>query len=220
MIRFEHVFKSYKNGGDALRNINFHMEKGELAFLTGHSGAGKSTLLDLICQRQHCSRGRVIIDRQHLKPGYSRQMCLMRRRMGIVSQDPRLLPGSSVLDNVLLPWLVQGYSRDEVKKQARAALDKVGLLHKAFHRPNTLSGGEKQRVSIARAIVHRPALVIADEPTGNLDPELAKSIMDVLIGLRHTGCTVLIATHHLSLIAHLPHRIITLMKGEIISHGD
>jgi cell division transport system ATP-binding protein len=220
MIRFVNVSKRYPGGHDALLNIDFHLPIGEMAFLTGPSGAGKSTVLKLITLIERCTRGQIIINDKNLDRISRRGIPHFRRGMGIIFQDYKLLNHQTVFDNVSLPLVVAGYPNREIAKRVRAALDKVGLLHKERHNPITLSGGEQQRVGIARAIVHRPALLVADEPTGNLDPELSRDIMNLFKELNDVGITVLIASHDLDLIYSMDCRVVQLQYGQIHSQGN
>jgi cell division transport system ATP-binding protein len=219
MIRFTNVSKQY-NGYNALSNINFHLAKGEMAFLTGHSGAGKTTLLKLILQIEKTQQGQVTLMEHNLGQISKRRIPLLRRQIGMVFQNPLLLPEQNVLENVSLPLHLMGFRSHEIKKRARTALEKVGLLSKEKLSPLALSSGEQQRVGIARAIVHKPPLLIADEPTGNLDPELSLEVMKLFEAFNAVGVTVLIATHDLALIATLNHRILLLKEGRLVDGGD
>ena len=202
MIRFVNASKRYSSGFDALQNVNFHMAPGEMAFLTGHSGAGKSSLLKLIALLERSSRGQVIVN------------------IGIIFQDHQLLFDRTVYDNVALPLIIAGFSHKDIGKRVRAALDKVGLLGKEKKYPITLSGGEQQRVGIARAVVNKPPLILADEPTGNLDPELSAEIMNLFQDFSDVGVTVLVATHDIALISRLPYRTLTLKDGKLINDSQ
>ena len=219
MISFDNVTKRYPNGYDALSQVDFSLNKGEMAFLTGHSGAGKSTLLKLIMLMERPSNGRVLVDDQDLATLADGQIPFHRRRVGVVFQNHKLLFDRSVFDNIVLPLQICGFDPADAARRARAALDKVGLLSKEKLNPVVLSGGEQQRVGIARAIVHKPQLLLADEPTGNLDPKLSEEIMRLFQQFNQVGTTVLIASHDLGLIARMPHRVITLDKGKLISNG-
>ena len=220
MIRFINASKRYSSGFDALQNVNFHMAPGEMAFLTGHSGAGKSSLLKLIALLERSSRGQVIVNNQNLSKVPRRRIPYFRRNIGIIFQDHQLLFDRTVYDNVALPLIIAGYSHREIGKRVRAALDKVGLLGKEKKYPITLSGGEQQRVGIARAVVNKPPLILADEPTGNLDPELSAEIMGLFQDFSHVGVTVLVATHDIALISELPHRLLTLKDGKLINDSQ
>ena len=203
MIQFDRVSKRYPNGKDALSKVDFTLPAGQLTFLTGHSGAGKSTLLKLIMMIERPTQGQVLIDNQNLNGFSNRQIPLLRRKIGMVHQNHQLLFDRSVFDNVALPLVIAGYARADIGKRVRAALDKVGLLDKEKLNPIMLSGGEQQRVGIARAVVNKPPLLLADEPTGNLDPALSEEIMDLFKDFARVGVAVLIATHDLSLIAQI-----------------
>lgn len=218
MIRFVNASKRYSSGFDALQNVNFHMAPGEMAFLTGHSGAGKSSLLKLVALLERSSRGQVIVNNQNLSKVPRRRIPFFRRNIGIIFQDHQLLFDRTVYDNVALPLIIAGFSHREIGKRVRAALDKVGLLGKEKKYPITLSGGEQQRVGIARAVVNKPPLILADEPTGNLDPELSAEIMNLFQDFSDVGVTVLVATHDIALISQLPYRVLTLKEGKLI--GD
>ena len=200
MIKFDRVSKRYPNGKDALRRINFELPAGQLTFLTGHSGAGKSTLLKLIMMIERPTQGQVFVEGQNLNGFSTRQVPFLRRKIGMVHQNHQLLFDRSVFDNVALPLVIAGFARADIGKRVRAALDKVGLLNKEKLNPIMLSGGEQQRVGIARAVVNKPPLLLADEPTGNLDPALSAEIMDLFHDFARVGVAVLIATHDLSLI--------------------
>lgn len=215
MIRFDHVSKRYPSGFEALSDVSVHIAPGEMAFLTGHSGAGKSTLLKLIALLERSSRGQLLVDGQNLSKVTRRRIPFLRRKVGIIFQDHRLLFDRTVFDNVALPLVIAGHRHQEIGRRVRAALDKVGLLGKEKLLPVTLSGGEQQRVGIARAVVNKPPLLLADEPTGNLDPELSREIMGLFEQFNAVGVTVLIASHDLELIRRMPHRILVLKQGRL-----
>ncbi len=219
MINFNAVTKTYANGFPALRQVNFELADGEMAFLTGHSGAGKSTLLKIILLMERCSSGQVIVNHCPLDKIKGRDVAYFRRSIGVILQDPYLLPNSTAHQNVALPLVFAGVRHQDIASRVRAALDKVGLLSKEKMQIETLSQGEQERVSIARAIVHKPKLLLADEPTGNLDPALSAEIMNLFEQFNQMGVTVLIATHDLGLIGHLRHRILTLHQGRMVSTG-
>lgn len=219
MLRFEQVSKSYPGGFTALDRVNFHLAKGEMAFLTGHSGAGKSTLLRLISLIERPSAGRVVINGVDLSVVKARQIPYVRRDIGMIFQDHRLLANHTVFDNVALPLVIEGFTGRDMARRVHAALDQVGLLDKARCLPATLSGGEAQRVGIARAIVNKPPLLLADEPTGNLDPDLSKDVMRMFEAFNHAGVSVLIASHDLGLIARMRYRTMTLKQGRMINDG-
>ena len=216
MIEFERVSKRYSRSFEALRDVSFSIPRGEMLFLTGRSGAGKSTLLKLIMLMERPSSGRVIVNGHNLDKLPSRKIPLLRREIGVVFQNHQLLFDRTVYDNVALPLMILGYQPHEIGRRVRAALDKVGLLNKEKVNPQTLSGGEQQRVGIARAVVHKPPILLADEPTGNLDPELSRDVMHLFEQFNQVGVTVLVASHDLGLIARLPHRLLTLREGELV----
>jgi cell division transport system ATP-binding protein len=216
VIRFEHVVKRYPERGDALSDVSFQMEAGEMVFLTGHSGAGKSTLLRLIGLLERPSRGQVIINGRNLATLPRRKIPYHRRQVGMIFQDHRLLADRSVFDNVALPLVVSGLGHKEIGRRVRAALDQVGLLKRERALPVALSGGEQQRVGIARAVVARPPLLLADEPTGNLDPDLSREIFQLFERFHHVGVTLMIATHDLGLIRVMRHRTFTLHEGRLV----
>ena len=215
MVSFSAVAKRYPGGQEALRSVSFSLESGELAFLTGRSGAGKSTLLKLIPAIERPSAGSVIVHGQNVGALKRRALPYLRRNIGLVFQDQKLLYDRSVFDNVMLPLAFTGQPPREAARRARAALDKVGLLAREKANPIQLSGGEQQRVAIARAVVNRPALLIADEPTANLDAESARLILEVFVGFHQVGVTVLIATHDQSLVERYGKRILRLEAGKI-----
>ena len=219
MIRFDNVSKRYENGHEALKQLNLSVEKGEMCFLTGHSGAGKSTLLKLIMRMEKASQGQVFINGQNLSRMNSSQVPYLRRNIGVVFQNHQLLFDRSVFDNVALPLMIEGADPADIGRRVRAALDKVGLLKKEKLNPIMLSGGEQQRVGIARAVVNKPPLLLADEPTGNLDPQLSAEIMHLFEQFNEVGVTVMIASHDLSLIARMRHRVLTLSDGQLITDG-
>ena len=219
MIRFDNVSKRYATGHEGLSNTSFAIEEGQMAFLTGHSGAGKSTLLRLIGCLERPTRGQVWVNDRNLNKLSNSQIPYHRRDVGMIFQDHRLLHDRTVFDNVALPLVVAGASPNEIKRRVNAALDKVGLLHKKRSMPLTLSGGEQQRVGIARAVVSKPKVLLADEPTGNLDPELSKEIMELFMEFNRVGVTLLIATHDIALILSMSQRIIKLDKGRIVADG-
>ncbi|MBU0499796.1 MAG: cell division ATP-binding protein FtsE [Gammaproteobacteria bacterium] len=215
MIRFEQVTKRYPSGYEGLREVSFHIEPGEMVFLTGPSGAGKSTLLKLTGLLERCSRGQVIVDNRNLAQMPPSEIPYHRRKVGMIFQDHRLLHDRPVFDNVALPLIVAGIGWDETGKRVRAALDQVGLLKRERAMPITLSGGEQQRVGIARAVVTRPPVLLADEPTGNLDPRLSAEIMALFERFNQVGVTLLIASHDVSLIRRMGKRILVLDQGAL-----
>lgn len=216
MIRFSHVSKRYPGGHDALRSISFHLKPGSMSFLVGHSGAGKSTLLKLITHSIRPTRGEINIDGQNISRINPRNIPHHRRKVGSVFQDHKLLYNRSVFDNVALPLIVAGATHHETSKRVRAALDKVQLLDKEKAMPITLSGGQQQRVGIARAVVSSPTILLADEPTGNLDSELSDQIMYLFYEFNHHDVTVLIATHDQRYWQNSNTAILTLKEGKLI----
>ena len=219
MIEFESVSKRYSDGYDALSRVEFFVGGGEMVFLTGHSGAGKSTLMKMILLMEHPSRGRVKVDGRWLDQLRDSQIPYYRRNIGVVFQNHQLLFDRSVFENVALPLQVAGYTPQDIGKRVRAALDKVGLLEKERSNPITLSGGEQQRVGIARAVVNKPALLLADEPTGNLDPELSNDIMNLFRQFNDVGTTVMIATHDVELLKKMNKRVLGLVQGKLVHDG-
>ncbi|MFD2192091.1 cell division ATP-binding protein FtsE [Pistricoccus aurantiacus] len=220
MITFEHVGKRYGGRFEALSNIDFHMTRGEMVFLTGHSGAGKSSLLRLIMLLERPSRGRVLVAGHDLAGLHASQVPFYRRQIGVVFQDHQLLFDRSIYANVALPLEIQGVEPRDIARRVRAALDKVGLLHREKALPIELSGGEQQRVGIARAVVNKPALLLADEPTGNLDPQLSVDIMTLFEDFNRIGTTVVVASHDLALIARLRHRVLRLRDGRLVADQE
>jgi cell division transport system ATP-binding protein len=218
MIRFDQVHKRYANGREALAGVSFEIESGRLAFLTGPSGAGKSSILKLIALIERPTRGQVTVNHRNIAGIKSRGIAQFRRQIGIVFQDHKLLQDRPVMDNVALPLIIAGTPKREIDKRVRAALDQVGLLGKEKSRPLELSTGEQQRVGIARAVVARPALLIADEPTGNLDPDLAREVMQLFKRFSEVGVTVVVATHDVHLIETFDALRIVLSEGRVI-HG-
>lgn len=216
MIHFDQVSKSYPGSGGGLHEVSFRIEPGEMVFLTGHSGAGKSTLLKLVGLLERANRGQIRVNGHNLARISSRQLPLFRRQVGVIFQDHRLLMDRTVFDNVALPLVVAGVGQGEIRRRVQAALDKVGLLKKAKAFPVTLSGGEQQRVGIARAVVSKPPVLLADEPTGNLDPELSLEIMSLFRQFNQVGVTMLIATHDLGLVDYFGCRTLTLRAGRLV----
>lgn len=215
MIRFERVSKVYPGGSRALADVSFEIERGSMVFLTGHSGAGKSTLLRLVMMLERASRGQVIVNGRNLSEAPDRLAPMVRRSTGMIFQDHKLLKDKTVADNVGLPLMIAGLKYADIRKRVRAALDKVGLLHKENAWPLTLSGGEQQRVGIARAIVSMPPLLLADEPTGNLDPNLSRDLFSLFEQVSEQGVTVLIASHDLNLIRQMRKRVLVLSAGRL-----
>jgi len=216
MLKFDHVSKRYAEGGDALVDVSFYLKKGEMAFLTGHSGAGKSTLLKLIALMESASRGHILLDGYNLKQVSEKQIPFIRRKLGLIFQDNKLLQDRTIFDNIALPLIISGYGYQEISRRVRAALDKVGLLGKEKNYPQALSGGEQQRVGIARAVVNKPRLILADEPTGNLDPKLSAEVMQLFEQFQAVGVTVLIASHDIELLTKMGHRVLTLNQGRLV----
>jgi cell division transport system ATP-binding protein len=217
MLVFDHVSKRYPNGYDALSDVSLSVDAGEFVFLTGPSGAGKSTLLKLINGVERSSRGQVHIAGQNITRLPARKIPTLRQSIGVVFQNHQLLFDRRVYDNVALPLLIAGMKPTDIGRRVRAALSKVGLTGREDDWPETLSGGEQQRVGIARAVVHRPPILLADEPTGNLDPDLSREIMSLFLQFSQLGITVLIATHDLELVETMPARCVQLQDGRMIA---
>lgn len=215
MIQFNNVSKAYLGGRPALQGINFDIARGEMVFLTGHSGAGKSTLLKLICGLERPSNGAILFANKNVGKLNKYQLPFLRRQIGMVFQDHQLLMDHTIFDNVALPLIISGKKQPEIQSRVNAALDKVRLLDKKHCYPIQLSGGEQQRVGIARAIVNKPAVLLADEPTGNLDQELSRGILRLFEEFNKTGVTVLIATHNLELVMSRNYRTINLYQGRV-----
>ncbi len=215
MIRFQQVSKAYRGGQQALQKVSFHLPKGDMAFLTGHSGAGKSTLLKLLCAIEKPNDGKIFFNGHDISRIRRTDIPFLRRQIGIIFQDHKLLMDRSVFDNVALPLRIEQAPENEIKKRVSAALDKVGLLDKASCTPIQLSGGEQQRVGIARAVVNRPLVLIADEPTGNLDAALSLQIMALFRQFNQVGVTVLMATHDMTLLNQDDIRHFELHSGHL-----
>jgi cell division transport system ATP-binding protein len=216
LLRFDSVSKTYPGPHAALSELSFSVEEGEMLFVTGHSGAGKSTLLKLIHLSERPSRGTVLLDERNLGKVRGRQVALHRRKVGVVHQDHRLLMDRSVFDNVALPLLIAGTPSSEIGRRVRVTLDKLGLGAREKALPRQLSTGEQQRVGIARAVASQPRLLVADEPTGNLDPTLATEIMELFASLPALGTTVLIASHDLPLVRRMKKRVLVLDHGKLM----
>mgnify|MGYP004702543243 CR=1 FL=1 len=217
MIQFSEVGKRYQGGNEALAGVSFSIARGEMVFLTGPSGAGKSTLLKLLALIERPSRGQIIVNGQNLGGIRRRQIPYYRRQVGVIFQDHKLLPERTVFDNVALPLTIAGVFHREIPKRVGAALELVGLLHKEHALPVTLSTGEQQRVGIARAVISRPPILIADEPTGNLDPDLSYEVMQLFRRLNQVGITVLVASHDHNLIRRLGQRYLSLRGGRMVA---
>ncbi len=220
MIQIDNVVKRFPGGQEALKGLTLSVDSGEMVFVTGHSGAGKSTLLKLIALIERPTSGQVIVDGKNLSRVSRRKIPGYRRQLGMVFQDHKLLYDRSVFDNVALPLIIAGIGHRDAGRKVRAALDQVGLLKKEKQNPETLSSGEQQRVGIARAIVSRPKLVIADEPTGNLDPDLSLEVMRIFRRFNEVGVTLLIASHDIALIDQLGCRRIPLEDGRVQEPDD
>lgn len=222
MIRFEQVSKAYLGGRQALQGVDFHLQPATMSFLTGHSGAGKSTLLKLICGIERPSAGQVFFGGHNISRLKKREVPFLRRQIGMIFQDHHLLMERTVYDNVAMPLIIAGASSEDIRRRVSAALDKVGLLDKAKNYPIQLSGGEQQRVGIARAVVNKPAVLLADEPTGNLDNALSQDILRLFEEFNRVGVTVLMATHDTALIASRQYPVLTLAQGRMLggTYGD
>ncbi len=215
MITFNAVSKRYPGGFAALKNISFDIAEGEMVFLTGHSGAGKSTLLKLIAAIERPNGGNITVNQQNITKIRTGAIPYLRRNLGLIFQDHKLLFDRTLYDNVLLPLQIAGFEHKESAKRVRAALDKVGLLKREKAFPVALSGGEQQRLCIARAIVNRPSILLADEPTGNLDADSAHAIMDIFRSFHQVGATLLISTHDANVLQNYEGRRINLRQGEL-----
>lgn len=220
MIHFDKVAKRYPNGHVGLHELSVRVRRGEFLFVTGHSGAGKSTMMRLLLAMERPTAGKLLLAGQDLGRIRNSQIPFLRRQIGVVFQNHQLLFDRSVFENVALPLHILGLSREEVNARVSLALERVSLRDKAMQPPSDLSTGQQQRVGIARAIVHQPALLLADEPTGNLDPKLAAEIMAVFEDINRLGTTVIIASHDLALIARMRHRMLTLQRGRLIADGE
>jgi len=216
MIKFNQVYKRYPGGHEALKNLSFDIAEGDMVYLTGHSGAGKSTLLKLIAAIERPTSGSAIVRGQNIKSLKGSALPYLRRNLGLIFQDHKLLFDRNAFDNVMLPLQICGFDHRESSKRVRAALDKVGLLKREKTNPIALSGGEQQRLCIARAIVNRPSILLADEPTGNLDAEYSTEIMNIFKSFHQVGVTLLISTHDESVLRQFPAKAIALKSGELV----
>lgn len=219
MIKFDQVTKRYPGSNEVLKNVSLNINAGDLVFVTGHSGAGKSTLLKLIAAIERPTSGTVLIANQNISQLKTSAVPFMRRRFGLVFQDHKLLYDRNCFENVILPLHINGISSNEAGKRVRAALDKVGLLHKEKAMPITLSGGEQQRLAIARAVVSRPSILIADEPTGNLDASYAADIMAIFYAFHQVGVTVVVASHDALGLSAIQSRVLHLSQGQLQTEG-
>ncbi len=220
MITFFNVTKKYPNGHIALSNVSLEINSGEMVFLQGHSGAGKSTLLKLIALIDEPSRGHIVVSGKNLSHIKPNKAPYYRRKLGFITQNPKLLNNYSIFENVAMPLMIAGFDRFDTARRVRAALERVGLLDKEHCKPPMLSEGEQQRVGIARAVVHKPRFLLADEPTGNLDPELSLEIMKLFERFHQVGVTVLIASHDVRLLETFPYRKIHLAHGQLVSAAE
>lgn len=219
MIEFKNVSKVYKNGTHALNEVNIEIKKGEFVFIVGASGAGKSTFLKLMMREELATNGKIIVDGTDLSAISAKQLPFFRRKLGIVFQDFRLIPTMTVFDNVAFAMRVIGRSENQIKKRVPFVLEAVGLQDKLKCLPSELSGGEQQRVALARALVNNAEIIIADEPTGNVDPAMSREIIESLMKLNRNGTTVIMVTHEQKLVSEYHERVITLKKGEVVSDG-
>jgi cell division transport system ATP-binding protein len=220
MIQMYHVDMRYSGGAYGLRDVSLHVERGEFVFLTGSSGAGKTSLLRLLFAAEKPAAGQVVVSGRNLSRLKAAQVPQLRREIGVVFQDFKLLNERSVFENVAVTLEIAGASRREIRARVWSILKRLGLGHRLDHRPRALSGGEQQRVAIARALVNDPPLVLADEPTGNLDPELARDIMDIIADAHARGTTVIVATHDPTLLERYRHRLLVLENGHLVQDSE
>lgn len=216
MISFYNVTKKYPNGQVALNNVSLEIASGEMVFVQGHSGAGKSTFLKLLALLERPTKGHIIVAGKNLNLTQNTKIAYYRRQIGFITQNPKLLNNYTVFENVAIPLIICGYDKQDIVRRVRAALERVGLLDKERHIPPMLSEGEQQRIGIARAVVHKPRLLLADEPTGNLDPELSLEIMRLFERFQQVGVTVLIASHDTALLNQFPYRKLHIAGGKLI----
>ena len=219
MISFSEVTKRYADGFEALKAVSFDIDEGQFVFITGHSGAGKTTLVKLIAAIERPTAGSIVVRGQNIAALRASALPYLRRNFGLVFQDQKLLFDRNVLDNVLLPLAIVGAPPKEAIKRAQAALDKVGLLERAKAMPIALSGGEQQRLAIARAVVNRPAILLADEPTANLDTDSAQDILDIFGAFHQVGVTIIIATHDTQWLGKIPSRVLRLAQGAVVDEA-
>ena len=216
MIHFANVYAGYPGVQEALRGVSLHIQHGQMCFLTGHSGAGKSTLLRTILRLLKPIHGTATVDNTDLNKLSERKLPEFRQRIGVVFQDPQLLPDRNIFDNIIIPLLATEQRKKHISTRVETVLERVGLSNYQDRLPNTLSVGEQQRIGIARALINNPRLILADEPTGNLDPELSREIFGLFENFNNHGATILIATHDVSLLAEYPHPVLQLQQGRIV----
>ena len=219
MIRFENVYKEYPGGNEALHDVDLHIKRGEFVFVLGPSGAGKSTFLKLILREESPTRGHVWVDGVDLADLKEKQIPYLRRKIGVVFQDFRLIPTMTVYDNVAFALRVTDVSEDRIRERVPIVLKLVGLTHRADASPRTLRGGEQQRVAVGRALAHSPDLLIADEPTGNVDPAMSLEMMKLLVAANNVGTTVVVVTHEQDMARRMGKRIILLEEGRVVTDG-
>ncbi|MBU3805561.1 MAG: cell division ATP-binding protein FtsE [Candidatus Fournierella pullistercoris] len=220
MIVFDRVTKVYPGGNTALKNVSLHIQKGEFVFILGHSGAGKSTFLKLILREEKATSGHVLVDGKDLSRMKERQVPYLRRNMGVVFQDFRLIPSMTAYENVAFAMRVTNIPEKQIRERVPYVFELVGLKEKMHKYPDEMSGGEQQRVALARALVHSPELIIADEPTGNIDPELSLEMMELLNAINSVGITVVVVTHEHELARHFGKRVITIENGTVVDDSS